>query len=34
MLNFCVFVFIIAAICAIVGMMVRSTEFFTVYKKR
>ncbi len=34
MLNFCLFIFMIAAVVAIVGMMVRPTEFFTVYKKR
>lgn len=34
MLNFCVFAFITAAIRAIVDMMVRPTEFFTVYQKR
>lgn len=34
MLNLCVFIFISAAIFAIIRMMVRPTEHFTVYKRK
>ena len=34
MLNFCVFTFIAYAMGHIISMIVRPTEFFTVFKKR
>ncbi len=34
MLNYCMFIYVTAAIAAIVGMIIRPTKFYTVYKKR
>lgn len=34
MLNFCIFTFIAYAVGAIISMIVRPAEFFTVFKKR
>lgn len=32
-LNFCIFLFIFYALCAIISMIVRPQEFFTVYQR-
>lgn len=34
MLNFCIFVFVFYGLCAIIGMILRPTQFFTVYKRK
>ncbi len=34
MLNFCIFTFMIYALCLIVAMIVRPTEFFTIFKRK